>query len=178
MFITLGPAGAIIRGNVLDANQKTLDDKLRDIDSQLYTAWDPTGLRGHGVWHLRRRPETKSVYDYGVYAGNTYCRMEYIENGINHIKDMAFLDYRILDWVKSADLWTNHGLSGNNPGKLEHFKNAIERAEKEHKAKKKQDSKDRLKYEIMQTRSAVTDLRNRINAGVDPNLLGKYWNAK
>jgi hypothetical protein len=175
MRIEIGPTGSLIKGDVLDSSQKALEAKLRDIDSQLYVTWNPHKFRGYGAWELRRRPDLKYALYQGSFQGTPIYELAYLETGINHIKDMAFLDYRILEWVRDADLWTKYGLGREQNSRLEYFKTNIERAEREYKARQKAKARAELKYQILQDRKIVRDFKERIASGLNPGLLGKHW---
>lgn len=169
MRIVLGPSGNIIRGHVLDCSKVPLERKLRELDSQLYVAWNPRKLKGYGVWEIRRRPEYKTVKDFAVYKGDCYTLVDYVENDIeNHILDVPFLNYGVITKLQSMDTWS---VSRNS----EVFGREMESRAASAQQKIDERAKSERRYELKQQRSMIRDLMDYTLSGGDPADIAKYW---
>lgn len=168
-MITVKPTGNVIRGHVLDAAVGPLVERLREYDPQLYVSWNPKKLRGWGLWEVRRRPNTKTIKETVVTGGNTYHVLDYVENGFeNHILDVPFLNYLILERLKQMDTWaiSTHGKD---------FTKEMESREEAHTEKMKQAALNERRYELKQQKSAIRDLMNYTLSGGDPSLIANHW---
>lgn len=169
MRISLGPTGRIITGHVLDSSKAPLERKLREYDQQLYLRWNPRKLKGFGVWELRRRPELKTAKDFAIYNGDCYTLVDYVENDIeNHILDVPFLNYSILNKLKQMDTWT---ISRDS----EKFGKEMEYRADKFKTQEEESAKSERRYALKQQRSMVRDLMDYTLSGGDPADIAKYW---
>jgi hypothetical protein len=170
--IWVAPVGKLIEGHVLDCSKTKLTEALKRYDVQLYLKWNKRKLSGHGCWELRRRPEFKSVVESFELDGATYSRLEYREQDIvHHVKDFAFLNYKILEWVQDPrnDTWAQSYKAKDWSKDYEY------REAKYHEAVDEKSDEER-KYNIKQHRSELRSLMGYINAGGDPNLIIDEWN--
>lgn len=162
-MIEVAATGKLIQGDVLDCNKEHLERALRFYDPQLYLKWNETKLKGYGCWELRTKPYFKTVKHLCNYKGATYITFEYQEYGVeNHVKDFAYLNYNILEWVKTADLWSNIGYIPGNKGRVTQWINDLEESERKAKADIKQKSYDDVIYNFMQNKSALRYYRNAV----------------
>lgn len=185
MNISIGSTSKLVQGHVLDVSLPPLLAALRRYDPQLYLKWNSKKLAGQGCWELRRKPEFKSaqagrmletprgkVYVPGnIYEFDKYTLMvpKYIENKFeNHVKDFERLDYRILSWLSSHDLWS-YGHKGKNA-----VNEAIYR-EAKYDEKIDEDSDAERQYMIKQHKTQFNDFKAYINAGGNPARLVDYW---
>lgn len=178
--------GNLVQGHVMDVSLAPLEAALKRYDQQLYLHWNPKKLRGRGVWELRRKPEFKTIRESRVvespkgnvfikgdifdFGDHTIVYPKYHENHFeNHVKDFYRLDYRILDWVKSKDLW-DYGFRGKNTMKEAEYREA------KYEEKIDEDADAERQYMIKQHRTQFNDFREYILAGGDPARLMDYWN--
>lgn len=174
-MITVGPTGNVVRGDVLDVNKSALERVLKDYDTLLYVKWNPKKFKGWGCWEIRRHPNEKTVADFAEYADATYVKIDYVEvDLVHHVKDLAFLDYSVLTWIKNADVWKQANYGGK-AAQVSQWVNNLEAAEAAHKEQVMAKQRKELVYSMMQARSAIRDWKDRINSGVNPNLIGKFW---
>lgn len=174
-MITVGPTGKVVKGDVLDVSQIALEQMLRDYDANLYFSWNPTKLHGHGVWELRRRPDLKTALHEGSYQGMNFYTVDYLESDLNHVKDFAYLNYNIVEWVKLHDIWGQFNFDKDKEQRLHKYLKDMDNAQESLLERKKKAMRKELTYDLMQDRSAISDLKNRVLSGVNPNLLGKFW---
>lgn len=167
--IWVSPTGNTIRGHVLDCSVGPLVERLRDYDPQLYVRWDDKKLRGWGCWSVRRRPNTKTVKESVVYGGNTYHIVDYVENNFeNHVLDVPFLNYQILEKLKQMDTW-RHSNYGQN------FMGAMDSKAEDHAEKAKQAALQERRYELRQQKTMVRDLMDYTLSGGDPSRIANHW---
>lgn len=167
--IWINPTGQVIRGHVLDCSVDPLVERLRDYDPQLYVKWNSKKLRGWGLWEVRRRPNLKVVKETVVAGGNTYNVIDYVENNFeNHIMDVPFLNYQILERLKQMDTWavSTHGKD---------FVSTMESREESYKEKVKEKALSERRYEIKQHMSQVRDLMDYTLSGGDPSRIANHW---
>lgn len=158
MTLWHGPAGKLVKGHVLDVNQKGFDSALKFMDPQLYTYWNPKKLRGWGCWEIRRRPQNKTALYVGSFKGMNFYRCLYLENNlVHHVMDCAFLNYDAIRKLKEMDTWGNPTWASGMEAREEAYRNQV-------RAKAKED----LKYAIKQSKSAARDLMEAVNSGVHP----------
>ena len=169
--IWVSPVGKLVEGHVLDCRRGPLEVALRRYDAQLYLKWNSKKLRGEGCWELRRKPEYKSVKETLMFQGKTYAVLEYKEyDTVNHVRDFAHLNYKILEWVKDPlnDTWQESYKAKNFVNEFE-YRNA--------KAQEKIDEQsdaDR-KYNIKQHKREIAGLMDYLNSGGDPNQIVENW---
>jgi hypothetical protein len=176
MKINIGATGNTVIGDILDVNKTALEARLRDYDPLLYLHWNPSKRRGYGCWELRRRPEKKSV----VYAGSVgdahYLKLEYVENDIeSHVKDFGSLNYKILEWVKAADVWAQSNYQQGRHDQISQWITDLDRQEFEAKQQIKDKQRQELLYSMKQQKSAIRDYKAAILSGVNPALLSHFW---
>lgn len=167
--IYLGPCGNLIKGHVLDSARSPLEAKMREYDSQLYVKWNPSKLRGEGLWEVRRRPENKVPKYSVVYKGNTYTSLEYVENGlVSHLFDVPYLNYKILEKLKEIDTW-NASYKVQDYGKDLDYKEAKIQEKLEEKAEGERD------YMIKQHKSQIKDFMEYVQSGGNPYAIADFW---
>lgn len=161
----VGPTGALVQGDVLDVNKHSLELKLKEFDPQLYLKWNPKKRRGMGIWELRRKPEKKTAIYVGEYSGIKLFNVDYLESDlVHHVKDLEYLDYSILNWLKKADTWT-----------IKDYTKNLEQEESDFKDKYLNRAREERLYMMKQERKALNEYKEKILSGVNPNLLGAFW---
>lgn len=170
MYITTGPTGNVITGDVLDVNKKALDRALKAYDSQLYTKWNPKKCYGWGCWEVRRRPDNKVIVDYAEYNQDLFLRLEYKElDHIHHVFDLAFLNYRVIEKIKSMDTWAT--MSRVNEKNVSQWVKNLESKESEaQQAMEDKIREDRL-YALKQMKTQMAQLKEAVLSGVNPHLI-------
>lgn len=173
-MIKVGPVGPVVRGNILDCAQKPFEEALRLYDPQLYVVWNGKKLRKHGCWEIRRKPEEKTVRvtDVEVFEGNTIVFPKYHElNIVNHVLDLAYLNYNAIEKLKKMDMWT-HKETGHRGKNLT---NVLEYNHAKWLEKIDEQSADELQYNLKQLKSEIRYFKDHVNSGGNPHDLGKYW---
>jgi hypothetical protein len=175
--IQVGPVGNISKGHVLDCAAAPLVERLRDYDPQLYISWNPRKLRGHGCWEVRRKPDEKSVRenDVVVFQGNTIVFPKYHENNlVNHVLDVPYLNYLILEKLKRMDMWTHKetGFKGKKLTEVLDYKEAKFLEKEEDNALKE------LDYNLKQHSSEIRWFKDYVASGHNPYRLADYWGRK
>lgn len=177
--------GKIIKGHVLDCNKKHLEMLLRRYDPQLYLKWNPyktiltngkTRIMppegdywqgwGVGCWELRRRPNAKTAVPRWQIGETIFFDVDYVEHDVeNHIKDLQYLNYELLGWVKNSDCWAT-----------KNWVNELEYSENKAYEKKLDKDQDDLKYRIRHEHRAMQEFQDLIKAGRNPlEYLGGVW---
>lgn len=152
------PLGKIITGDVLDVNPKHFEKELKRYDSQLYLRWNPNKLKGWGNWEIRRIPNMKSLVKVGQFQGYTLMSPEYVELDIvSHVLDVAILNYKALEKIKSMDTFGDKNWVANLDYKAKVYK-------EEHDRKAKQE----LKYSIQQHKKEWRDFAKAVSEGLNP----------
>jgi hypothetical protein len=165
--VWVAPTGRLSQGHVLDVSKKPFERALRDYDPQLYVRWNPKKLKGWGCWEIRRRPEKNNVIEIVPFGGNTYVHIGPVELDIvNHTLDLAFMNYSVLNKLKSMDTWKNPNWAKD-----------LERAEAEHREKVIERDRQNLKYMVQEEKSAIRDIKQAILSGANPHLIGKHWGS-
>lgn len=176
MKFEVGPTGHLIQGDVLDVSKSKLTEALKAYDALLYIKWNPNKLRGNGVWELRRRPEFKTVVQREVFEGNTYSFIDYKELDMeNHVLDLPYLNYEVLNRIKKMDLWVHSGYDRNNKKKIHNFWDKMDGVQAEVKSAQEQKNYDDLLYNMKQQKTAIRSLKEAILSGVNPADLAKHW---
>lgn len=154
-----GPTGRIIRGHVLDVNEKAFVGTLQFYDPQLYVKWNPTKLRGWGCWEVRRRPDMKLPVDVvPIGEDASIVRLEYKEFDIvNHVLDAAFLNYDIMRKLREMDTW--------NKG---HDIHDMDYINEQRAAELKQQQKEDLKYLFKENKNMFRYLKDLVKSGHNP----------
>lgn len=169
--IWVGPSGNICAGHVLDVRKGPFERALKDYDSQLYVKWNPKKLKGWGCWEIRRRPNLKSIVEVVEFEGKTYTRLEYRENNlIHHVLDCAFLNYDQLNKIQRIDTWKKS--DGKN------FVDDLETQEREYVAKKTAEAKASRQDAAKHYKREIKDLKELVQSGMNPALIGQYWNKQ
>lgn len=175
-MITVGPVGKVVEGDVLDCNKANLERALKDYDHQLYLKWNPKKIKGHGCWELRRRPSYKTIKAILELDGKSYILIDYVEHDIvHHVKDMAFLDYRILEWVKDHDLYTQTNFEVGQEHRLNNWSADLDKRGEAARAKIKQDQYKEAMYGLLQNKTAIREYKEAILSGTNPAHIAKYW---
>jgi hypothetical protein len=170
MKILMGPQGRLIKGHVLDVNEKRFNEALRFYDPQLYTRWNPNKLRGHGCWEIRRKPEFNSALDVTEYEGNLIFRVGPKEYDlVHHVLDCAFLNYDALRKLREMDCW-QYGSASDYQDEVE--RRTRDRREREREAALKERAALTHYY-----RKEIRAFREAIRDGMNPHLIAKYWDS-
>lgn len=168
-MIHVGSTSKLIQGSVLDCSKKGVESALKHYDPQLYLKWNPKKLQGHGCWELRRRPEMLSPVDYVIYQGNTYWKLGYKEvSMIHHVKDFAFINYSIVQWVKDHDLW-NYGDKGST------WQDEVQYATGQRLNREEQKSIDEKNYRLKQMKKEVKWFKEYVLSGHNPYRIIDEW---
>lgn len=191
MTLFMGPTGGLCKGHVLDVSEKPFVQRLKDYDAQLYVKWNPKKLRGWGCWEIRRKPEEKTAkysqrhellptgfMKYGVqgdvyeFNGFTIVYPKYHElDLINHVLDVAFLNYSVIDKLKKMDMWNqkNMGYKGKN------FNKEAEYLEAKHLDKIEDEALKELDYGMKQHKAEIRDFKEYVASGNNPYKLADHW---
>lgn len=173
MKVWVGPTGRISEGHVLDVSRVPFERALRDYDSLLYVKWNPTKLRGWGCWEIRRRPERNVALVSEVFEGNTYTLVGPKEiDLVNHVLDVAFLNYSQLNKIKSMDSWTRDGHRGQN------FVANMERREEESRQEAQKKADENTRYVARQFKKEIKDFKELVASGLNPAQIANYWDKK
>ena len=165
MDIKLGATGRTVTGSIWDSNPKSVEQALRDYDSQLYVRWRPDKSAGYGCWEIRRRPATKSAVYQGEHEGSPLYTLEYVENDFSsNIMFTQVLHYGLVAYIKSIDTWNDKYWADNLDYKGE-------RAREAQRAKQRAE----MIYAMKQQKSAFKDLREAILSGTNPAQLAAAW---
>lgn len=162
MITKTAPTGRLIKGHLLDVDEKKFNEALRAYDPCLYTEWNPKKLHGWGCWEIRRRPEFKTVVETAKFEDATVVRVEYLEhNWLHHVLDAAYLNYDAIRRLKEMDAWENekHQL---------YDLDTLEQREEQEQAKIRAKSREEMTYMVKEYRSAFTDYMNLVRKGVNP----------
>lgn len=168
----MGPTGSSIRGHVLDCAVAPLERALKSYDSQLYVHWNPRKLRGWGCWQVRWKPEAKTVReeDIVVFNGNTYVCPQYHENNFNnHVIDVPFLNYDIINKIKKMDAWVHYGYKGKDLGR------EVDYIEAKYDEKVEDEMIKEREYNLKQMRSEIRWLKEYVASGGNPARIADYW---
>ncbi len=174
-MIRIGAVGKLIVGDVLDVNKKSFEQSLRFIDGQLYVKWNTHKLDGHGCWELRRRADEKTAIHVADFQGMRFFTVDYIENGTNHVKDFPYLNYKILEWVKSHDLWSRFNFVKHSDKNIDEFINKTEALEFTSRDAKIEKLKADRRYEILQDKATIKKAREELATGTNPAMFVKGW---
>lgn len=170
MNILMGPQGKLIRGHVLDVNEKRFNEALRFYDKQLYTKWNPSKLQGHGCWEIRRRPEFNSALDICEYEGNMIFVVGPKEYDlVHHIMDCAYLNYDALRKLKEIDTWA-YGDSSS-------YQDEVERRTRDRREREKALVMEERKHMVRHYKKEISDFKEMIRGGVNPHIIAKYWDS-
>lgn len=172
--IWLGPVGSVSKGHVLDCAKAPLEQTLRDYDPLLYVRWNARKLKGNGCWEIRRKSEQKTLRPSDIWSGYgiTIAYPKYHEiDLVNHVLDVAFLNYNVLTKLKSMDAWNmkDMGEKGKN------FVKQAEYLEAKHLEKIEDKAVNELEYNIKQHKSQIRDFKEFINSGGNPYRLADHW---
>lgn len=176
-MILVGPTGSVVRGDVLDVSKAGLEAALKAYDPQLYLKWNPKKLGGHGVWEVRRAPEEKSAIFHGEFnGGELYSIEEFEVDMIAHIMDVPYLNYSVVERLKSMDQWAKSGMRHRkDTERASSYVSAAVQQEKVIKAKEEQAALDDAYYGMKQEKRALKELREVILRGENPNNLARFW---
>lgn len=168
MNILMGPTGNVIKGHVLDVNEKLFNEALRFYDKQLYTKWNPKKLNGWGCWEIRRRPEFNSALDVCEFEGNLIFKVgpkEY--DMVHHVLDCAYLNYDAIRKLKEMDTW-QHGDSSE-------YQDEVERRTRDRREKEKELAKKERAYIVQHFKKEVRGFMEAVRSGVNPHLIAQHW---
>lgn len=166
--ILMGPCGNIIKGHVLDVNQKKFNEALRTHDPLLYTRWNPNKLRGHGCWEIRRRPEFTTITDVCEYEGKLIFRLEPQEfDLVHHVLDAAFLNYDQLRKLKEMDTFQYGSASA--------WQDAMDRKRRDAKELAMQKALQARKEAAKTFKKEIQSFKEFVRGGGNPHLIAQYW---
>lgn len=167
--IWLSATGNTIQGHVLDASRAPLEEMLRDYDPQLYIKWNPNKLRGWGCWEIRRRPNEKDIIETFHFEGMAIAVLAYKElNIINHVMDVPFLNYSVMDKLKGMDQW-------KDSYKGKDFTKNIEYAEAKYDEKVEDKIHADREYNLKQMKSEIRYFKDYVLSGHNPARIADYW---
>lgn len=169
----VGATGRIIRGHVLDVSLKPFARALRDLDPQLYAKWNPTKLKGHGCWEIRRSPDWNGVYDIADMGTWAIIDLRPVESPmIHHILDCAFLNYDQIRKLKQMDTWqwgetkeqgAKNWLNNIDNMELQNSKDAMNRAN------------EAKRYAMRHYRKELNAFREAVLSGYNPHQIADVW---
>lgn len=173
MSVKIGPTGNIVEGHVLDVARKPFERALRDLDPLLYATWNPKKLKGHGVWEIRRRAETNSIYDIADMDTFAIIDLRPVESDmIHHILDCAFLNYDQIRKLKQMDTWqwgetreqgSKNWLDNIDNLEMQNSRNAQERAN------------EAKTYAMRHYRKELNVFREAVRSGYNPHRIAEAW---
>ncbi len=168
MKILMGATGKLIKGHVLDVNEKLFNEALRFYDKQLYTKWNPEKLRGNGCWEIRRRPEFNSALDVAEFNGMLIFKVGPKEYDlVHHVLDCAFLNYDALRKLKEIDTW-QYGTSSQ-------YQDEVERRTRNKRQKNALQRKKETAYMAKHYKQEIRGFQEAIRDGVNPHVIANYW---
>lgn len=165
-MIQVSNLGRTVEGHVLDCNKKELIRLLKNYDSKLYLKWNPNKNKGYGMWEIRRTPNEKTAVYECDYRGAKIFSLKAVENDlINHVLDVPYLNYRVMNRIKEMDAWVNKRL----------IEDMDYQAEKNLIASELKAEADR-KYMIKHNKKYFGQLKQLVQDGYNPAYFfnGKY----
>jgi hypothetical protein len=164
----MAPTGKIIKGHVLDVDQKKFDEALQHYDRELYTKWNPKKVSGWGCWEIRRRPEFLTALDACEFEGNLILKVGPYENDlVHHVLDCAFLNYDQLRRIQEMDAWKF--------GSAEKWQEDVERRGREAQALA-QSQGMKLRREASRTfKREIKAFKEFVKSGGNPHLIAQHW---
>jgi hypothetical protein len=156
--------GKLIRGHVLDVAVKPFERALQDYDKQLYVAWNPSKLQGHGCWEIRRKPTEKRAIYMGSYQGMNFFKVMRVESrDIHHVLDCAFLNYDALRKIREMDIFRLVEESGYS-----NLDDLLDAKQKTAAERERAQAEENLRYSIRQNKSAMRDFYEMVRSGIHP----------
>ncbi len=192
MNIKMGPMGKLIKGHVLDCSVKPFERALKDYWAPLYVKWNPNKLRGHGCYEIRFKPEVKTVRkaqpekrnklgllvreaipgDVYEFDGFTIAYPKYHENDlINHVMDVPFLNYSVLEKLKKMDMWETEGMGE----KGKNFVKQAEYLEAKHDEQLEEKMTTELQYGLKQLKPEIKAFKEYVHRNGNPYRIADYW---
>ena len=169
MIISVNPTGKIIEGHVLDCAKKPLEEKLRQYDEFLYLQWNAKKLWGWGCWELRRRPEQHQIQQILHIGEMKIAILSKKEIGIvNHVCDVPFLNYSLLEKVKRMDTW-------QQSYKAKDWAHDYEYREAKYMEQMDEKRQSNLRYNLKQLKNEIRDFREYVLEGHSPADIAQYW---
>lgn len=166
----MGPHGNLIKGHVLDVNEKRFNEALRFYDKQLYTKWNPHKLRGHGCWEIRRRPEFNSALDITEYEGNTIFLVGPKEYDlVHHVLDCAFLNYDALRKLQEIDCWQY--------GNSSQYQDEVARRTRDRREREQQNAIKERSAMVRHYKREIKGFMEAIRGGTNPHEIARYWDS-
>ena len=176
MKINVGPTGALIKGDVLDVNVRTLERLVKSYDDLLYFKWNPKKRFGMGVWELRRRPAHKSVTQTLCLNGQTYHVLDYKEQDLeNHVWDLPHLGYDLLQRLKEADQFLMCNYEVGKELRVSRHNDYMMKKARQVKEEAKAKARADMMYNLKQDKGIIKDFQEKLLSGVDPNHLMRFW---
>jgi hypothetical protein len=166
----MGPTGKLIKGHVLDVNEKLFNEALRFYDKELYTKWNPHKLRGMGCWEIRRRPQFNSALDICEFEGNTIFVVGPKEfDLVHHVLDCAFLNYDAIRKLKEMDTW-QYGNSSK-------YQDEVERRTRDRRERERLNALTERRAMVRYFKKEIRGFMEAIKDGVNPHSVAQHWDS-
>lgn len=178
MIYNVGPTGSIIKGHVLDVNKAALERAIKRYDDLLYLTWNPKKRQGLGCWELRRRAEKKTAKHQGHWNGMDFFVVDYPKSRFDEMtKDFETLDFRILDWVVSQDVFNKIPRKSGETDEqyMLRFHSELKYREAKHAESVEAKADEEMRYMIKQHRTEINELRELLKSGMNPHRLLQQW---
>lgn len=104
MNISIGVTGKIVRGNSLDVSRKAFEQRLRNLDPQLYLVWNPIKRSGMGCWEILRRPDKKKSVYRASFAGVDIYELSESDKDSALVRELDHLHYKVIEDMASKDI--------------------------------------------------------------------------
>ncbi len=173
-MILMGPTGNLIKGHVLDCNQKAFDETLQFYDRFLYSKWNKTKFHGRGCWEIRRRPEFNTALDVCEFEGQLLFRVGPYENDlVHHVLDTQFLNYDILRYLKQQD--TRQFGGGTAQEAAQKWQDERERQSRDAKELAAAHGMQLRKEASKSFKNEITAFKDYVKNGGNPHLIAAHW---
>ncbi len=168
MSIILGPVGKVSKGHVLDVNERQFTRALQDYDPFLYVTWNPSKMRGHGCWEIRRKPEFNSAIDVAELDACFIIKLGAYENNlVHHILDCAFLNYDQLRKIQEMDTWRY--------GDAKTWQDLVEQKTLDRQAHELSQGMKRRAEAAKTFKKQIKAFKEYILSGGNPHAIANYW---
>lgn len=151
--------GRTVKGSVFDCNPKRIERALKAYDPLLYVRWNSEKNEGNGCWEVRRRPEYKTLVDFGVdLDGRPVYSMEYKELDIvNHVLDTKVLNDSVLERIYQMDAW-----------RFEDYGKELDQRMDDYKVKAEAKKWEEIRHAIKQDRKYWKQYQELVQSGYNP----------